>query len=218
MRLTIKARHLVGTSCLGMMLACAPAVSAQETGPQDAETQRAGIEDIVVTANRRTENVQDVPLSITAISSSDIESERIQSTSDLGRLVPTITDAGLPAVSGGGLTIRGIRGNDRSAGADPPNGLFVDGVYFGRPEDGDALLFDVERIEVLRGPQGTLFGKNVVGGAINVTTKAPSQKLEAIVTGTYGNYNRIEGQAAVSGPLTDTIAAGISVQSQSSDG
>ena len=218
MRLTIKARHLVGTSCLGMMLACAPAVSAQETGPQDAETQRAGIEDIVVTANRRTENVQDVPLSITAISSSDIESERIQSTSDLGRLVPTITDAGLPAVSGGGLTIRGIRGNDRSAGADPPNGLFVDGVYFGRPEDGDALLFDVERIEVLRGPQGTLFGKNVVGGAINVTTKAPSQKLEAIVTGTYGNYNRIEGQAAVSGPLTDTIAAGVSVQSQSSDG
>src|SRR3546814_6349315 len=93
------------------------------------------------------------------MSSSDIESERIQSTSDLGRLVPTITDAGLPAVPGGGLTIRGIRGNDRSAGADPPNGLFVDGVYFGRPEDGDALLFDVERIEVLRGPQGTLFGK-----------------------------------------------------------
>src|SRR3546814_989695 len=98
-----------------MMRACAPAVSAQETGPQDAEAQRAGIEDIVVTANRRTENVQDGPLSITAISSSDIESERIQSTSDLGRLVPTITDAGLPAVSGGGLTIRGIRGNDRSA-------------------------------------------------------------------------------------------------------
>src|SRR3546814_11104081 len=100
MRLTIKARHLVGTSCLGMMLACAPAVSAQETGPQDAEAQRAGIEDIVVTANRRTEHVQDVPLSITAISSSDIESERIQSTSDLGRLVPPTTDISQQGLAG----------------------------------------------------------------------------------------------------------------------
>ncbi|USI78654.1 TonB-dependent receptor [Sphingopyxis sp. USTB-05] len=218
MRLTMKARYLVGASCLGMTLVSVPAVFAQEAPAQETARPQTGIEDIVVTANRRTENVQDVPLSITAISSSDIQSERIQSTSDLGRLVPTITDAGLPAVSGGGLTIRGIRGNDRSAGADPPNGLFVDGVYFGRPEDGDALLFDVERIEVLRGPQGTLFGKNVVGGAINVTTRAPTQELHATVIGTYGNYNRIEGQAVVSGPLSDTIAASLAVQSQSSDG
>src|SRR3546814_13363518 len=100
-------------------------------------------------------------------------------------------------------------GKDLWAGADPPNGLFVDGVYFGRPEDGDALLFDVERIEVLRGPQGTLFGKNVVGGAINVTTKAPSQKLAAIVTGTYCNYNPIAGPAPVPGPPPHTIRAGL---------
>src|SRR3546814_6096131 len=86
MLLTIKARHLVGTSCLGMMLACAPAVSAQETGPQDAETQRAGIEDIVVTANRRTENVQDVPLSITAISSSDRSEEHTSELQSLMRI------------------------------------------------------------------------------------------------------------------------------------
>ncbi len=218
MRLTMKARQLVGGSCLGLMLAASPNASGQETAQQDASPQQTGIQDIVVTANRRTENVQDVPLSITAISQSEIASERIQSTSDLGRLVPTVTDAGLPAVSGGGLTIRGIRGNDRSAGADPPNGLFVDGVYFGRPEDGDALLFDVERIEVLRGPQGTLFGKNVVGGAINVTTRKPTQDLHATLIGTYGNYNRIEGQAAVSGPLSDTVAASLAVQSQSSDG
>src|SRR3546814_4272706 len=123
MRLAMKARHLVGGRLLGMMLAASPNASGQETAQQDASPQQTGIQDIVVTANRRTENVQDVPLSITAISQSEIASERIQSTSDLGRLVPTVTDAGLPAVSGGGLTIRGIRGNDSSAGADPPNGL-----------------------------------------------------------------------------------------------
>src|SRR3546814_3283885 len=114
MRLTMKARQLVGGSFLGLMLAASPNASGQETAQQDASPQQTGIQDIVVTANRRTENVQDVPLSITAISQSEIASERIQSTSDLGRLVPTVTDAGLPAVSGGGLPIRGIRGNDRS--------------------------------------------------------------------------------------------------------
>src|SRR3546814_17295929 len=128
MLLTIKARHLVGTSCLGMMLACAPAVSAQETGPQDAETQRAGIEDIVVTANRRTENVQDVPLSITAISSSDIDSTLHQSTSDLCRLVSTITDAVLQYAYGGGLMRRRLRGIDCLAGPLAPHTHCLYGV------------------------------------------------------------------------------------------
>src|SRR3546814_20547198 len=101
----MKARQLVGGSFLGLMLAASPNASGQETAQQDASPQQTGIQDIVVTANRRTENVQDVPLSITAISQSEIASERIQSTSDLGRLVPTVPDAGLPAVSGGGLTL-----------------------------------------------------------------------------------------------------------------
>lgn len=208
-------------ACLLVALATPAAAqdTAQEPQPDGAETaQREGLEEIVVTANRRAENVQDVPLSITAISEAAIARERVQTTSDLSRIVPTVTDAGLPAASGGGLTIRGIRGNDRSAGADPPNGLFVDGVYFGRPEDGDALLFDVERIEVLRGPQGTLFGKNVVGGAINVTTRAPTNELYAMLVATYGNFNRIEGQGVVAGPLSDVLRGSLSIQSTSHDG
>lgn len=224
-RIELSARTCLAALAIALLAgATAAEAQTQPASTQSAPaappaTQASGIEDIIVTANRHTENVQSVPLSITALPAEEILHERIQSTSDLGRIVPTITDAGLPAVSGGGLTIRGIRGNDRSAGADPPNALFVDGVYYGRPEDGDSLLFDLERIEVLRGTQGTLFGKNVVGGAINATTRAPSDHLRALVIATYGNYNRIEGQALVSGPLIeDRLLGSLAVQTSSADG
>lgn len=216
--MTGRHRQNAGTSAwVGVLSSMA---FAQNAYAEDAASAQSAIalEEVVVTANRRAQDVEEVPLAITVLSSETILRERVQSTADLGRLAPFVSDAGLSALAGGGLTIRGVRGNDRSAGADPPNALFIDGVYFGRPEDGDALLFDLEHIEVLRGPQGTLFGKNVVGGAVVVTTRAPSDKPRALLSVTRGNFDRAEGQASVCGPFGERLRGCLAVMATSADG
>ena len=190
----------------------------------DAYTQDLGntaIEEIVVTSQKRANAIaaQDLPASVTAISEKlIIESEALDLT-DIGRMVPnatlhpSATFAGTP-----NFLIRGIGVSGTTRSLDPTVGIIVDGVYLGFPVGANLDMFDRESIEILRGPQGTLLGRNVTGGAIVVRTKRPSGNFGADIDLVIGDYGRKDLSFSVEGPITDTISGKIAVMSRDRDG
>ncbi|MEA1676299.1 TonB-dependent receptor [Nitrospirillum sp. BR 11163] len=182
-------------------LATAGTALAQEARSPNAEP--AGLEEIVVTAQRRAEKLQDVPVTVTAFGAEEIEQARIREVDDIASRTPGLDFDAFPA-SQPRITVRGIGSSDRGAAGDPSSAVFLDEIYLGRPAAVAFDAFDVARIEVLKGPQGTLFGRNVVGGAINVVTNRP--KLDVVDAGleaTVGNYERLEGAGFVNAPVVD---------------
>ena len=167
------------------------AVFAQETQEQPQATGTSGgIREIVVTARRTAENQQDVPISITALDPTALDDRQILEVADIGRAA-----AGLSVQSGGTgnasliyLAIRGNAQNSPNSLSDPAVGIYVDGVYYARPIAGNNGLLDLGSVEVLRGTQGTLFGRNTTGGALNMTTLAPSSEFEGYVKASVGTY------------------------------
>ena len=175
------------------------------------------IEEIVVTARKKVENLQEVPSAVNVLSGLRVERERITSTEDLIVKIPTFN---LNAASHTQATpgLRGATSNNTSPGGDQSVGLFVDEVYYGGSADWHPDLFDVERIEVLRGPQGTLFGRNVVGGALNVVTRNPSDELEAKIKIGVGNFDLFEFAGFISGPLGNNWSGQIAISSRDRGG
>lgn len=177
----------------------------------------AQLEEIVVTAERRESNVQDVPISINAFDSGMIEKQRIQDFNDLAIAIPGFSINSFqksrlnPALRGGSSSLA-------AAGSEGAVGLFIDDQYFGGPGDFEIDLFDVERIEVLRGPQGTLFGRNTTGGSINVVTRTPDAEFGGKVEVTYGNYSLVQVKGLLNAPITDNLFGLISFASTSRDG
>lgn len=205
------------SSCSSFSLYSQPA-SAQATAPQEAaaDTDADGGE-IVVTARKRSESLQDIPLSVSAFGSQQLENLGAGELRDLQHSVPGLnySDRGLLQTT---LTIRGVGGDARNIGIESGVGMYVDGVYIPRTSGFNSDLAEVEQVEVLRGPQGTLFGKNTIGGVINTITRKPADKLEGMLYGTYGNYNAMRFQAAVSVPLTDNLFSKVTVASWDRDG
>ena len=161
------------------------------------------LEEVIVTATKRVEGMQDVPIAISVVSGERIEQQGIRNLEELALYLPAVHIA----QSGGQnqVFIRGI-GSGNNTGFEQSVGTFVDGVYFGRARNSQAAFLDLQRVEVLKGPQSTLFGKNTVAGAINITSQRPTDELEGYVEGSYNTET--EGYtttAAVSGPLTDTL-------------
>ncbi len=199
----------------------APALAqsaAPETLPEDAaadETERSGV--IMVTARRREENLIEVPISITTFSADRLENLTANSLADIGNFVPNLfyTDRSTLQTD---ITIRGIGGDARNIGIESGVGLYVDGVYAGRTAAYNMDLADIAQIEVLRGPQGTTFGKNTTGGAINITTKRPTQDFEAQAVASYGNYDAVRFVGSVSGGLTEGVSAKVRVATLDRDG
>jgi iron complex outermembrane receptor protein len=154
------------------------AASAQEgdTLSNDSSEVQPILEEVIVTAQRREEPLQSVPISVTVISGDRIREGEIMTVSDVAVETPNFVftqfNIGEPVYS-----IRGIGSTNDSAGSDPSVGVFIDDVYIGRTGGMAMELFDLERVEVLRGPQGTLFGKNVVGGAVSIHTQTPSDEF-----------------------------------------
>ena len=137
--------------------------------------ERGGLEEVIVVAQKRAQSLQEVPIAITALSSKQIENQDIRGLEGLARQVPGLTFA--PFSPGQNIvSLRGASSNDDGAGTDNSVAMFVDDIYLGRVSNINPDLFDLERIEVLRGPQGTLYGKNTIGGAINVLTKKPNKE------------------------------------------
>jgi iron complex outermembrane receptor protein len=161
------------------------------------------IETVVVTAERRSQNVQDVPIAMTAISGEDLDKQGIKGFQDLAFHTPTLRFS--PSTEGGenSVSLRGISNVNVTSSGDSPVGYLVDGVYMGRTTSVDPEFFDVNRIEILRGPQGTLYGRNSVGGSVNIITNQPTDELSGHVDAMIGDYNARTFRAWANVPLLD---------------
>lgn len=212
---SFKRAALASTACLAALSAAtsAQAQVAAEAGEPQSETSDAspGQGEIVVTAQRRSESIQSVPISIQAISSDAIEERGIRNPQDLAQFTPNVSISSPTGVGGApSITIRGVGLNDFNTNNSGPNGVYVDEFYISAPNAQGLSLFDLERIEVLKGPQGTLYGRNTNGGAINIITAKPSQDFKAHVRGEYGSYDTVNVEAAVGGGLTPTLSGRLS--------
>jgi len=195
-------------------------INAPEAEP--AEQGAAG-EEIMVTARRREEGLQSTPVAVSAFTARDLARRNVDSTDDLALFTPNLQLEGAAALSGSSsnatIFIRGIGQNDFAIFSDPGVGLYVDDVYLGRSIGGVLDVVDVQRVEVLRGPQGTLFGRNTIGGAVLLTSRRPSFDPEGYVEITGGRFFRADLRAMVNAPLVDDrLAARISVARLSRDG
>src|SRR5665213_2133808 len=149
-----------------------------------------GIEEIVVTAERRSENLMNVPVSVTVFNGEELGSNQIVNVSALQGLVPNVTVTGsLSGESDMLVGMRGVGADQLNANTDPTVGLYVDGIYLGRTQGSNVAMIDMDDVEVLRGPQGTLFGRNTIGGALTINTKAPTDAFEGELKLGGGNYN-----------------------------
>jgi len=181
----------------------------------------AAIEEITVTARKRDESLKDIPLSITAFSASQLESAGIRRSEDLARFTPNLKFEQTPAEqNGASVQIRGVGNFDPIATRDGGVGIYVDGIYLARAQGQLIGLADIERVEVLRGPQGTLFGRNTVGGAVSIISRKPSPDvLESSASLRFGNYGLLETRASANLPLlTEKAALRLSLQTTSRDG
>jgi iron complex outermembrane receptor protein len=171
--------------------------------PGSAEPESSG--DVIVTARRRAERLQDAPLSVTALTAEDMAARGINSLSEVARRVPSLNYGDFGDVKLSPTSLRGVVSGAGSAGADPAIGYYVDDVYVGQGAGASIDLYDIERVEVLRGPQGTLFGRNSIGGVISLTTRRPSDAFEASGQALFGNYDRQRLAGSISGPLVPGI-------------
>ena len=183
------------------------AIAIAATTPLSAIQANASslLEEIVVTAQKREQNLQDVPISISAFSGDALKEMGAESISDLGRATAGV-EMNNESVTQPAYNIRGIQTDDFTVGSDPAVALYVDGVYAARGAGAEIPLDDVERIEILKGPQGTLFGRNATGGAIHYITKKPSQENEGSISLSVGNYNKQKADFTYNLPVSDTLA------------
>lgn len=181
-----------------------------------ATSAHAAIEEIIVTANKRAESANDIGMSIAAISGTKLTEQKLTSleeiTSSIPGLVFATSQQNTPI-----LTLRGVGFNESSLGVYPATSLYVDEIPLPFPVMASHSAYDLERAEVLKGPQGVLFGQNSTGGAVNFIARKPSQETGYGFDLSYGNYNKVEANGYVTGGLTDTVSARLSVQSVRAD-
>ena len=175
------------------------------------------IEEIIVTAERRAESLQSVAVAVTAFTGEDLDAQGIVDIKGITERTPGFTmgvfNPGQPQ-----FYIRGIGSNEDGAGGDQSVIIFIDEVYIGRSAGSDFDLFDLERVEVLRGPQGTLFGKNVIGGAVSLITRKPTEETELVLQGSFGNLNAITARGLASGRIAENVFGKVSFSSRRRDG
>lgn len=211
-----KARLLKGCAYLGVnaaiamsgMAICVPAYAQSQ---EAAESPGEG-GDIIVTARRREERLVDVPIAVTNFSGAELEKRGTNDITEVALTTPNVT---LETSRGTNSTltafIRGVGQQDPVSGFEQGVGLYLDDVYLNRPQAAVLDVYDVDRIEVLRGPQGTLYGRNTIGGAVKYVTKSLPQEFSATIKGTYGTYDQADGIVTVSAPIGSIVRVGGSV-------
>ena len=197
----------------GLICAAAPTLAA-ETGSAESNV----LEEVTVTAQRRSESLQTVPIAITAVTAADMERNGVHALGTLATQVPGLTFS--PYAPGQNIVaLRGVSSNDDGAGTDNSVAVFVDDVYLGRVSNINPEMYDVDRVEVLRGPQGTLYGKNTIGGAINIISSRPNtSNLDIKATADFGNYDRHNFSGLITGPITSNWAGKFVVSTRAADG
>ena len=182
-----------------------------------AQAQQTRLEEIIVTAQKRSENVMDVPIAISVFNAETIERLSARNLTDLGRFT-----AGVEMINNKSLqptyTIRGVETNDWTVGSDPAVAVYVDGVYAARGAGAEAALVDLVRVEVIKGPQGTLLGRNATGGAIHIISTKPTMAQEGRVKVSVGDYNRVDGEIVINQPVGDGLAFRVVALTRNRDG
>jgi len=188
----------------------------------DADASRKGdavrLDEVVVTATRREENLQNIPASITAINAKQLEEQGITSTTALANSVPGLQLFSPNSGTDNFFSIRGVTQNDYAEHEESPIAVYIDGAYMSQSAGTSALLFDTERVEVLRGPQGTLFGRNATGGLVQYISKQPTDYLDGYVSATIGNYSSKHVESAVGNKITDGVSFRVSTALDYADG
>jgi iron complex outermembrane recepter protein len=187
-----------------LALQCAPAYA--QAAPQPTEAEADSLADIVVTANKREQKLSDVGIAVAVVSGDALKNQQVNSLADLAQTIPSLTFAnsanGTPV-----FTLRGIGFYETSIGSYPAVSVYVDEVPLSFPVLTRHAAFDLERVEVLKGPQGTLFGQNATGGALNYIAVKPTKDFKAGANLSYGSFNEIIGEGYLSGPLSENIQA-----------
>jgi outer membrane receptor protein involved in Fe transport len=196
--------------------------AAQEAAGGDTGAQQNNVNVIVVTAQKREEDAQDVPIAISAFGGQALRERAVTSVSSLAALAPNVNlDGGTPFSGSSAVlaaTIRGIGSDDFAFNIDPGVGVYLDGVYLARTVGANQDLPDVERVEILRGPQGTLFGRNTIGGAVSIVTHEPADTFRLVADLTYGSYDLVRARGTVDVPITDGIFSSVTFALTSRDG
>lgn len=211
----MRSHYWAGASLITIQLLISPLARAAESaiGAADETTQ---LDEVVVTAEKRSERAQDVPMSITAVTAEQLDKQGVVSVADLTKIVPGFTyqpsDYGTPI-----YTIRGIGFKDVAVAVAPAVSVYVDQVPLPYSAMTSGAAFDLDRLEVLKGPQGTLFGQNSTGGAMNFIAAKPTDHFEAGAEATYARFNEADAQGFLSGPLSDTLSARLAVRTEQRD-
>lgn len=209
----MRARYFMQTALhgtiFGVSLCLAGTASAQDAGGNEyAENSDS---EIIVTAQRRTERLQDVPIAVTAVGSEALSDRNVVDISSLRGAVPGLTISSSGGVNASNIiSIRGVTGQPLPIGAGQAAAIYLDGVYLSRPDAAFFGLDDIERIEVLRGPQGTLYGRNATAGAINIVTRDPGNEFRGGFDLAYTNFDGVNAKGSVSGPLATGLSFGLS--------
>jgi iron complex outermembrane receptor protein len=203
-------------SILALALASASPTFAQSGDPAGADDAGNKLGDIVVTAQKRAENVQDVPVAVTAMGGENLLNRQVSDLLSLSQNMPNVNFG--QNLGQARIAIRGLGLNVVNPGVEGRVAFHLDGIYISRPGAILGTFFDVDRIEVLRGPQGTLYGRNAVGGSVNLVTRNPTTEYSGFAEATVGNYDRVTLEAGVGGPISDTISFRIAGQTNDRGG
>ncbi len=206
--MTMKSYALLGTS-MGALLAL-------QVQPVQAQSTETGIGEIVVTAQKREQRLQDVGLSVAAVGAQQLETQRITTLQDIARVVPGLVYS-QSQLSTPVYTLRGVGFNEATFAGYPDVSVYIDQVPLPLPVLTSNAAYDLERIEVLKGPQGTLFGNNATGGAVNLIAAKPQDVFGAGGTFSYGRFNTVEFSGYVTGPILDTLKARLAVRVEKGD-
>ena len=213
-------RRRLTSGCCGagiiLALAAASPALAQTEGVDTASTADTGV--IIVTATRRETQLQNTPLAISALNAASLQNNNITDLTKLPLQVPSLYIGGNDGFGGVTVALRGIGSLNLGVGAEEGVGIYIDGVYQGKPYGSLFSFVDIERVEVLRGPQGTLYGRNATGGAINIVTKLPGREFTGQVNAEYTNYNGIRVSGYVMAPLSEQLSVKIAGGSDTRDG
>lgn len=193
--------------------------SAWAQGPNDARSSSntAPLEEIFVTATKSEQGINNVGMSISALDTEALQNQRIGNVADLAQATPGLTFAPTPNATPV-YTMRGVGFYEPTLSAYPDVSIYIDQVPLALPAMSSLTAFDLERVEVLKGPQGTLFGNNATGGAINFVAAKPTETFEAGAELGYGRFNTREASGFVSGPLVETLTARVAIKTVHSDG
>jgi iron complex outermembrane receptor protein len=207
----LRLRALLGTTAIGALALASPAMAVSAdaaSAPGDSDSGR-GLDEIIVTAQHREENLQEVPIAVATVTAEALANTGIDATRDLPQVVPSVqfTRSG----PSGLFFVRGVGTTNAAAGEEGANAVYVDGVYMADLGQTINYFNNIQRIEVLKGPQGTLFGRNATGGLIHVITREPSDELTLDGEFGYANYETVSARAYVAGPLTEGLSADLAV-------